>query len=103
MIETFDEDGNGVMDFDEFQTLLNKLEPNISKNKVLDLFKEALATSVDSIHNQQDAIVPLNLATIIMKYKIGGYGREFFDRDLKNKKKKFVENKLAKKGKYWLN
>jgi hypothetical protein len=34
-----------------------------------------------------------------MKYKIGGYGREFFDRDLRSKKKKFVENKLAKKGK----
>jgi hypothetical protein len=37
---------------------------------------------------------------IILKYKIGGYGREFFAQYLTSKKKKFTEQKLAKKGKH---
>ena len=97
-IGEFDENGDGLMQFDEFSQLISKLEPNVSQQKVLELFKEAIAISQND--QVEDAIDPKHLAVLILKYKIGGYGREFFAQYLLSKKKKYLEQKLAKKGKY---
>ena len=45
-----------------------------------------------------DALVLKSLAKLILKYKIGGYGKEFFGDYLSSKKQVFKENKLKKKG-----
>lgn len=73
----FDASGDSMMQFDEFQTFLSTLEKDVDKKVTLNLFKEAIALSEDG-ENEVDAIDPKNMARLVMKYKIGGYGKEFF-------------------------
>ena len=38
----FDANGDGVLAFDEFETLIKALDPNIKKKQVVNLFRETL-------------------------------------------------------------
>lgn len=43
-----------------------------------------------------DAIAPEILMRLILHYKIGGYGKEFFSNYLNKRKSKFLEKKKKK-------
>ena len=59
------------------------------------MFKECLSMSDDDLDS--DAIQPDVLMRLILHYKIGGYGREFFSVYLNKRKAKFI----AKNKKKW--
>ncbi len=42
LFEKYDDNGDGVLVLDEFEALLKSLEPNIKKNRVLQLFRETV-------------------------------------------------------------
>ena len=67
---------------------MSKLEPNIKEPTVIKLFKDAL--NLVSDRKMIDAIDPEILVSLIMRYKIGGYGKEFFSAYL-NKRKKDIK------------
>ena len=79
----------------EFEALLKFLEPKISKKNVINLFKEALSMAEDDA--ETDAIAPEIMMRLILHFKIGGYGKEFFSSYLNKRKSKFIENKKKKK------
>ena len=83
------------MQLSEFEELLKFLEPKVSKMNVLKLFKEALSMAEDD--SETDAIAPEITMRLILYYKIGGYGKEFFGNYLSKRKSKFIENKKKKK------
>ena len=78
----------------EFEELLKFLEPKVSKKNVIGLFKEALSMAEDDA--EADAIAPEIMVRLIMHYKIGGYGKEFFSSYLNKRKAKFIEKKKRK-------
>ena len=53
LVRSYDDNGDGVMQLDEYEGLLVHLEPSINKKDVLKLFKEATSMAdgdnVDSI------------------------------------------------------
>ena len=95
LIKSFDENGDGVFQFDEFKEMINKFEPTISENVTFHLFKEALSVSPLSIYN--DAIEPYVISHMIYKYKLGGYGVEFFSNYLNRRKQTYREQVINKK------
>ena len=95
LINQYDENQDGVMQLSEFEELIKFLEPKVSKMNVLKLFKEALSMAEDD--SDADAIAPEITMRLILHYKIGGYGKEFFGNYLSKRKSKFIENKKKKK------
>lgn len=65
------------MQLDEFTGTIKNLEPGIDQKKIIDLFKEALDYG-EGTAGILDSIDPEILVKIIMSYKLGGYGKEFF-------------------------
>ena len=63
---------------------MRKLEPGIDKKRILAMFKEALAYGDTTM----DSIEPEVLVDLIVRYKVGGYGKEFFSQYLKRKYRK---------------
>ena len=67
-IKSFDENNDGVFQFDEFENLLKQMEPTISRKLILELFKtmsEKMAAGQGSFEC---------MANLILDYRIGGYG-----------------------------
>ena len=56
LVYKFDENLDGVMQLSEFEALYKYLEPDISKQNVITLFKEALNMAEDDA--ETDAIAP---------------------------------------------
>ena len=81
LVHSFDQNEDGVMQLDEFSDVLRKLEPGIDKKKILTMFKEALSYGDTTM----DSIDPEVLVDLIVRYKLGGYGKEFFSSYLKRK------------------
>lgn len=94
LIAQFDENQDGVMQLCEFEELLKHLEPNILKKNIITMFKECLSMSDDDLDS--DAIQPDVLMRLILHYKIGGYGREFFSVYLNKRKAKFIAKNKKK-------
>ena len=82
------------MQLSEFEELLKYLEPNVTKKNVINLFKEALSMAEDDA--EADAIAPEIMMRLILHYKIGGYGKEFFSSYLNKRKTKFLDKKKKK-------
>ena len=78
----------------EFEELLKHLEPNIMKKSIITLFKECLSMSDDE--EVSDAIQPEVLMRLILHYKIGGFGKEFFSVYLNKRKTKFLAKNKKK-------
>ena len=76
-IMSFDENKDEVMQLDEFNEILAKLEPGLPQKVQMELYKEALSYGEGS-GGLLDAIEPEIMVKIIMNYKLGGYGKEFF-------------------------
>ena len=94
LINEYDENQDGVMQLSEFEELLKFLEPNVSKKNVINLFKEALSMTENDA--EVDAIAPEIMVRLILHYKIGGYGKEFFSNYLNKRKVKFIDKKKKK-------
>ena len=45
--EFYDDNGDGVLTFEEFEGLINNLDPNISRNEISELFNETLEYVTD--------------------------------------------------------
>eukprot|EP00343_Euplotes_focardii_P002629 CAMPEP_0205805544 /NCGR_PEP_ID=MMETSP0205-20121125/8806_1 /ASSEMBLY_ACC=CAM_ASM_000278 /TAXON_ID=36767 /ORGANISM="Euplotes focardii, Strain TN1" /LENGTH=169 /DNA_ID=CAMNT_0053076945 /DNA_START=187 /DNA_END=692 /DNA_ORIENTATION=+ len=45
--QEFDDNGDGVLTFEEFQALVNNLEPNLPRNEISELFNETLEYCVE--------------------------------------------------------
>ena len=45
--EEFDDNGDGVLTFEEFETLVNNLDPSISRENISELFNETLEMNSD--------------------------------------------------------
>ena len=65
------------MQLDEFVLVMRKLEPTIDQKRILELFKEALDYG-EGRGGILDALDPEIMVKIIMNYKLGGFGKEFF-------------------------
>ena len=74
---------------------MNHLEPGTSKKIVIKLYKEAFSMA-DEDAVETDAISPEVLMRLILHYKIGGFGKEFFGNYLSKRKAKFVDKKKKK-------
>ena len=74
--------------------MINELEPGINNEVAFLLFKESMAMNETSVLT--DAIEPKVLVEIILQYKLGGYGKEFFSDYLTKRKDKYKES-LTKK------
>jgi len=83
------------MQLDEYEEIMNHLEPGCSKKVVLKLFKQVLAMADDD--EDMDAIPPEVFMRQIVQYKLGGYGKEFFGPYLQKRKAKYLEMKGKKK------
>ena len=66
----------------------------MTKKNIINLFKQALSMADDQA--DADAIAPEILMRLILHYKIGGYGKEFFSNYLNKRKSKFLEKKKKK-------
>jgi len=78
---------------------MNELEPKIGETKLIELYKKCLISSTNPIKNIEftDAIDLNDLKDIIMTYKSGGCGKEFFGGYLESKRAKYKEMKKNKK------
>lgn len=78
----------------EFRDLMADLEPGINNEVAFFLFKESLSQNEDSVVS--DAIKPKVISELILRYKIGGYGKEFFCDYLNQRKEKYRQSLLKK-------
>mmetsp|Transcript_30758 Transcript_30758/g.27207 ORF Transcript_30758/g.27207 Transcript_30758/m.27207 type:complete len:238 (+) Transcript_30758:67-780(+) len=74
--QEFDDNGDGVLTFEEFQALVNNLEPNLPRNEISELFNETLEYCVEE--EDSDKMTPEAFVKTAIKYKLGGYGKDFF-------------------------
>lgn len=72
----FDENGDGVLTFEEFETLVNNLDSSISRNEISELFNETLELNTEE--DDPDKMSPESFWKIAVKYKLGGFGKDFF-------------------------
>eukprot|EP00347_Sterkiella_histriomuscorum_P001583 403371470 len=70
----FDDNGDGVLAFNEFETLMRSLDPSIKKKQVVDLFRETL----DGQDQLDDTINIETFIQTIYNNNIGGFGKVFF-------------------------
>ena len=80
------------MQLDEFAEVIKKLEKDIDQRRIMELYKEALSFG-EGKDGIIDAIEPEIMVKLIMSYKIGGYGKEFFSNYLGRKKKVWLVGK----------
>lgn len=83
--EEFDDNGDGVLTFDEFEALVNNLDSNMSRNEISELFNETLEYETDE--DDPDKMSPESFCKTAIKHKLGGYGKDFFTDYLVQKKK----------------
>ncbi|CAI2386044.1 unnamed protein product [Moneuplotes crassus] len=89
VFEKFDENSDGVLTFDEFEVLINNIgfSPNhqddgkISPQKIINLFNETLDSMEEEgmANDDMDYMSPEAFCAMAFKYKLGGYGRDFFE------------------------
>ncbi len=92
-ILSFDDNGDKIIQFDEFEVLMKHLEPAISKPKIIEFYNKCLQTQ-----DENNFVISLNtLNDVIMLYKLGGYGKEFFGPYLESVKSYYKEMKKSKK------
>lgn len=89
-ILTFDDNGDKIIQYEEFTNLMKALEPKISNAKIIDFYNKCFSQQEES---NTDSICLKTLADIIMIYKLGGFGREFFGAYLETKKAVYKEIK----------
>ena len=70
----FDDNGDGVLCLEEFETLLKSLEPQLQKKHVLNLFREALEKNAQV----DDTLSDESFIQIVLENKLGGIGKEIF-------------------------
>ncbi|CDW83979.1 UNKNOWN [Stylonychia lemnae] len=92
----FDENGDGVLAFDEFETLIKALDPNIKKKQVVNLFSETL----DGQDQLDDTLNIDSFIQTVTSNKIGGFGKVFFQDyiiwSMNNKNKNITPKKIIK-------
>ena len=93
-ILTFDDNGDKIIQYEEFENLMKNLEPQISKPKILEYYNKCFASSDKT---SADAICLETLNDVIMVYKLGGYGKEFFGHYLESVKSQYKELKKNRK------
>eukprot|EP00347_Sterkiella_histriomuscorum_P023774 403333433 len=78
VFKEFDDNGDGVLVLDEFETLLKSLEPSISKKGALRLFKQTI-TKFENKQIDDDKLSPEAFCHMVQYNKLGGFGKELFN------------------------
>ena len=68
----FDDNGDGVLVFEEFRNLMNDISPGFTNEKLSELFADALDRS-----DSQDRISPYCFVDMVFENQIGRYGKDF--------------------------
>jgi hypothetical protein len=76
--------------FEWIKNLLRSLEPTIPKKKVLSIVKSIIDSSFDA-EDYDNAIQEESLTNLILSYKFGDFGKEFFGEYLEKRKSKYKE------------
>ncbi|CDW83377.1 UNKNOWN [Stylonychia lemnae] len=84
LFKEYDDNGDGVLVLDEFETLIKIIEPTIKKKKVLNLFKQTLEKFEEN-QNEDDALSPDAFCNMVQYNKLGGFGKEFFNEYFRSK------------------
>ena len=82
--EEFDDNGDGVLTFEEFETLVNNLDPSISRENISELFNETLEMNSDD--DDPDKMSPEAFWKTAIGHRLGGFGTSFFTDYLIQKK-----------------
>lgn len=90
----FDENVDRIIQFDEFQVLMRSLEPTIQNAKIIEFYNKCFAIEK---RGEAESICLKTLNDIIMLYKLGGYGKEFFGSYLESVKLYYKELKKNRK------
>jgi len=73
---------------------MKHLEPEISQPKIIEFYNKCFATD----NKATTECIDLNILNdVIMTYKLGGYGKEFFGNYLESVKSQYKELKKNKK------
>ena len=78
-----------MFQFNEFQNLMNSIEPNCPKNLILTLFKQTCTTDSHGITTKA-------LTQLILRYRIGKYGMLPFTAYMTKHKDRYKEMKRKK-------
>ena len=90
MVNSYDENGDKLFQFNEFTNLMNSIEPNIDQQFILRIFKK---TILQQNNTKLDGITIDNLTDLILKYSVGGYGKPVFSDYLESKRAQYKEIK----------
>lgn len=69
----FDDNGDGVLTFEEFETLVNNLDKTMDRSTISEIFNETL--EMDEKATDMDKMNPECFCEMAFKYKLGGYGK----------------------------
>lgn len=72
MFVEYDENDDGVLVFEEFRNLMNRIHPGFTNEKLSELFADALDRS-----DSQDKILPYCFVDMIFDNQIGKFGKDF--------------------------
>ena len=82
----FDDNGDGVLTFEEFETLVNNLDKTMDRANISEIFNETL--EMDEKATDMDKMNPEWFCEMAFKYKLGGFGKCFLSEYLLTKKAK---------------
>ncbi|CAI2367808.1 unnamed protein product [Moneuplotes crassus] len=82
----FDDNGDQVLSFEEFEQLINHLEKSMSRDRISELFNETL--EMDENSEDLDKMNPDCFCEMALSYKLGGYGKCFIPNPPMGKKNK---------------
>ena len=82
----FDDNGDGVLTFEEFEQLVNNLDKSMDRSTISEIFNETLEMDEKAV--DMDKMNPEWFWEMAFKYKLGGFGKWFLSEYLMNKKTK---------------
>ncbi|CAI2362930.1 unnamed protein product [Moneuplotes crassus] len=81
----FDDNGDQVLSFEEFEQLINHLEKSMTRDQISEIFNETL--EMDEKSEDLDKMNPDCFCEMALSYKLGGYGECFIPEQPDGKKK----------------
>lgn len=81
----FDDNGDGVLTFEEFEQLISNLEKSMTRDGISELFNETLEMDEKAV--DLDKMNPDCFCEMAFKYKLGGLGKCFLTDPLLNRRK----------------
>lgn len=84
MIKKYDDNGDLLIQYDEFHKLMSNLEPNMNNDFSLKLYKQTIMQQAQ--HCMEYGITVDNIITMIMEWRLGSFGHPPLENWLESKK-----------------